>query len=59
MPKVLRLAVRMGSEKNEDEIALPDDWDEMSPVVQEEWADDALRDHVSNHIDSWYSVEDS
>lgn len=57
MTKVLRVGVEMSSGSGEETVPLPDDWDEMSPEEQKQWADEALEAHVSNKVDSWWTVD--
>ncbi|GGV37444.1 hypothetical protein GCM10010293_41270 [Streptomyces griseoflavus] len=58
MAKVLKVGVEMGGSKDEADIALPDDWDGMSPEEQRQWADEVLDVHVSNNVNAWWNVED-
>ncbi len=57
------LGVSMGRSREEDDYALEEfgctdqEWDEMSEKDREKFIDDAVADHVANHIDSWGKVE--
>jgi hypothetical protein len=58
MAKVLKVGVAMGGVSDEASVPLPDNWDEMTPKEQEEWADESLNVHVSNNVNAWWNVED-
>ena len=57
------LGVTMGRSREEDDYSLEEfgcsdqDWDEMPEKDREKFIDDAVADHVANHIDSWGKVE--
>ncbi|MGY1548363.1 hypothetical protein [Streptomyces sp. MN6] len=55
-PTKLLVAVSAFGEKDEGHVPLPDDWWQMTKDERQEWSEGALRVHVENTVDAWWSV---
>lgn len=56
----IELHVEMGRTDADDYVSIPRaEWDAMTEDEREKWCDEALEDHISNHVSAGHRVADA
>lgn len=58
MPGKLKLHASLGwvGDDRDDEIDLPEDWEELTPAERDSWCEEELDQHVGEYLESSYEV---